>query len=44
MAGHISLAEVRGGAVDLVDLLKINALMDAREAAEDAAARKLKGK
>jgi hypothetical protein len=30
----VRVAEIRGGLVTLVDLLKINALLDAREAAE----------
>jgi len=34
------LADVKAGRVDLLDLLKINALLDAQEAAQEAAARK----
>lgn len=44
MAGHVRLGEIRTGAVDLADLLKLNALMDAQEAAQERAARKTKGK
>ncbi|GAB1578673.1 hypothetical protein BPNSA17_35060 [Bordetella petrii] len=40
LAGHASLADVKAGRVDLLDLLKINALLDAQEAAQEAAARK----
>lgn len=35
--GKVSLAEVKSGVADLVDLLKLNALLDAEEAAEAAA-------
>ncbi len=43
MAGVVSMTEVNQGAVDLMDLIKLNALLDAREASE-AAGRKPKGK
>ncbi|WIA62313.1 hypothetical protein [Stenotrophomonas sp. BIO128-Bstrain] len=39
MAGHVTMTEVNQGSVDLMDLIKINALIDAREAAEAAAAK-----
>lgn len=32
------MSEVNHGTVDLMDLIKINALLDAREASEEAAA------
>ncbi|WP_197497473.1 hypothetical protein [Cupriavidus sp. D384] len=38
--GKVSLTEVKGGVADLVDLLKLNALLDAEEAAEAAAYKK----
>ena len=37
MAGHITLSEVKNGTASLIDLMKINAVMDAQEAAEAAA-------
>jgi hypothetical protein len=37
MAGHVTMTEVNTGAVDLHDLIKINALMDAAEAATEHA-------
>lgn len=40
MAGHVTMTEVNQGTVDLMDLIKINALIDAREAAEAAASKK----
>ena len=42
MAGHITLSEVKNGTAGLLDLLKINAVMDAQEAAEAAALAKQK--
>lgn len=33
-AGHSTLTEMKSGEISLMDVLKINALMDAREAAE----------
>ena len=33
-AGHLTLTEVKSGDVSLMDVLKINAMMDSREAAE----------
>jgi hypothetical protein len=44
IAGHISVSEIRGGCVDLVDILKLNALMDAQEAAQQKAANSMAGK
>lgn len=43
-AGHLQLRDVHDGAVSLLDVLKINALMDAREAAEQQALKDNKGK
>lgn len=43
MAGIVTMTEVNQGTVDLMDLIKLNALLDAREASE-AASRKPKGK
>jgi len=43
MAGHVTMTEVNQGSVDLMDLIKNHALIDAREAAE-AAASKTPGK
>ncbi|GAB1827411.1 hypothetical protein MyNCGM70_02750 [Achromobacter xylosoxidans] len=40
LAGHISLDAVRQGHVDLLDILKLNALMDAQEAQQAQANRK----
>lgn len=40
MAGKVSLAEVKDGRADLVDLLKINALLDMQAAAESAVVEK----
>ncbi|WP_255650882.1 hypothetical protein [Cupriavidus sp. DB3] len=40
----MQLGDIRAGAVDLVDLLKINALMDAQEAAQERAAKIKTGK
>jgi hypothetical protein len=37
LADKISIAEVKRGDVDLVDILKINALMDMQEAIEERA-------
>ena len=37
MAGKVTLAEVKDGVADLVDLLKINALLDMQAAADKAA-------
>jgi hypothetical protein len=34
MAGHVTIEAVNAGLVDLTDILKINALMDAQDAAE----------
>lgn len=42
VGGHLTLTEVKNGTADLMDLLKINALMDAQEAAEAEAAERLK--
>lgn len=39
MAGHVSIADVRTGLIDLSDILKLNALMDAQLAAEEKAAK-----
>lgn len=44
LAGHVTLEAVNCGRVSLLDLLKLNALMDAQEAAEDEAAKKARGK
>lgn len=38
MAGHTSLDQVKSGACDLDDLLKLNALMDHQAAQDHAAA------
>lgn len=38
------MTEVNQGTVDLMDLIKLNALLDAREAAEAAAHKKPTGK
>lgn len=35
--GHVPLADVNEGRVCLMDILKLNALMDSREAAEQRA-------
>lgn len=43
MAGIVSMTEVNQGTVDLMDLIKLNALLDAREASETAG-KKQKGK
>lgn len=43
MAGIVSMTEINQGTVDLMDLIKLNALLDAREASE-ASAKKPKGK
>lgn len=43
-AGHLTLSEVKSGAVSLEDVLKINAMMDARENAEAIALADNKGK
>jgi hypothetical protein len=42
MAGHVDIADIRSGLIDLGDILKLNALMDAQLAAEERAARKTK--
>lgn len=34
MAGHVTLSEVKSGAASLTDLMKINAIMDYREACD----------
>jgi hypothetical protein len=34
LEGKVSLADVKSGAIDIIDLMKINALMDMRAAAE----------
>lgn len=39
MAGHADLGDVRAGLIDLGDILKLNALMDAQLAAEEKAAK-----
>lgn len=44
MAGHVRLGEIRAGAVDLADLLKLNALMDAQDAAQERAAKPKAGR
>ncbi len=44
LAGLVSMTEVNHGTVDLMDLIKLNALLDAREAAEQAASAKKPGK
>jgi DNA-binding protein YbaB len=41
LARHVSLDAVKRGDVDLLDILKLNALMDAQEAAQAAAQRKM---
>ncbi|PZT35146.1 hypothetical protein A7X93_00645 [Stenotrophomonas maltophilia] len=43
MAGIVSMTEINQGTVDLMDLIKLNALLDAREASE-ASGKKPKGK
>jgi len=40
LARHVSLDAVKRGDVDLLDILKLNALMDAQEAAQAAAENK----
>jgi len=40
LARHVQLDAILRGDVDLLDLMKLNALMDAREAAEAQASRK----
>ncbi|MFY0477098.1 hypothetical protein [Achromobacter marplatensis] len=40
LARHVSLDAVKRGDIDLLDILKLNALMDAQEAARTAAERK----
>lgn len=40
LAGHVSLDAVRRAEVDLLDLMKLNALMDAQDAARSHASRK----
>jgi hypothetical protein len=40
LAGLVTMTEVNTGVVDLLDLMKLNALLDAREAAEAAASKK----
>ncbi|ADP15406.1 hypothetical protein AXYL_02077 [Achromobacter xylosoxidans A8] len=40
LAGHVSLDAIRRGEVDLLDLMKLNALMDAQDAARAHASRK----
>lgn len=44
MAGLLPLAHVHEGRVTLLDVLKLNAIMDAKEAAEAAAAEKMNQK
>lgn len=44
IAGHCTIGEIRRGEVDLGDILKLNALMDAQQAAENKAAEKAKTK
>jgi len=44
MADLARVAEIKTGLVSLVDLLKLNALLDAREAAEAKASERLKGR
>ncbi|CAG9172284.1 hypothetical protein CURE108131_10990 [Cupriavidus respiraculi] len=44
MAGLVSVSEVRAGGVDLVDILKLNALLDAQEAAQQKAANSMAGR
>jgi len=41
LARHLSLDAVKRGDVDLLDILKLNALMDAQEAAQAASQRKM---
>lgn len=43
LAGLVTMTEINTGTVDLLDLLKLNAMLDAREAAEWAANEKGKG-
>jgi len=43
LAGVVTMTEVNQGTVDLMDLIRLNALLDAREAAE-AAGTKRNGK
>lgn len=43
MAGHVTLSDVNEGRVDLDQLLKLNALMDATAAADEAAMKKAAG-
>lgn len=40
MAGHVSLSEVRNGSVTLMDLFKINAIMDSQDAMAEKMRRK----
>ncbi len=42
MAGKATLSEVKGGVASFCDLLKINAILDAEQAAEAAQAEKYK--
>lgn len=39
MAGHVTIEGVNSGLVDLEDILKLNALMDAQAAAEEQASK-----
>jgi len=41
LARHVSLDAVKRGDVDLLDILKLNALMDAQGAAQAATQRKM---
>jgi len=41
LARHVSLDAVKRGDVDLLDILKLNALMDAQEASQAASQRKM---
>jgi len=41
LARHVSLDAVKRGDVDLLDILKLNALMDAQEAAQAASQKKM---
>ena len=43
MAGKVTMTEIETGVVDLVDLLKINALLDMQAASEHEAAERARG-
>lgn len=40
MAGHVTLTEIKTGVCTLEDLLKINAILDSQDAAQNEAMKK----